>query len=57
VPKGQQDHGCVTMAPAVVLGRLNQPLDLALGQVLTGPRLNIRMSLSFPSLETDSMSN
>src|SRR6516162_7054578 len=36
VPKGQQDHGCVAMAPAVVLGRLNQPLDLSLGQVLAG---------------------
>jgi hypothetical protein len=37
VPKGQQDHGCVAMAPAVVLGRLNQPLDLSLSQVLAGP--------------------
>jgi hypothetical protein len=25
------------MAPAVGLGRLNQPFDLALGQVLAGP--------------------
>jgi hypothetical protein len=25
------------MAPAIVLGRLNQPLDLVLGQVLAGP--------------------
>ena len=37
MPEGQQDHGRVTMAPAVVLGGLNQPPDLALGQVLTGP--------------------
>ena len=33
VPKGQQDHGCVAMAPAVVLGRLNEALDLSLSQV------------------------
>ena len=37
VPKGQQNHRCVAMAPAIVLGRLNQPLDLALGQMLAGP--------------------
>jgi len=34
VPKGQQDHCRVTMAPTVVLGGLNQPLDLALSEVL-----------------------
>src|SRR5215471_6558478 len=37
VPEGQQEHCRVAMAPAVVLGGLNQPLDLALGQVLAGP--------------------
>src|SRR5262249_12384778 len=37
MPEGQQDHGGVAMAPAVVSGGLNQPLDLALGQVLAGP--------------------
>ena len=37
MPEGQQNHGCVTMAPAVVPGRLNQPLDLAFGQVFAGP--------------------
>src|SRR5262249_24068889 len=36
MPEGQQDHGGVAMAPAVVPGSLNQPLDLALGQVLAG---------------------
>jgi len=36
VPEGQQHHGCVTMAPAVVLGRLNQSLDFALGEVFAG---------------------
>jgi hypothetical protein len=37
VPEGQQDHCRVAMAPAIVLGRFNQPLDLALGQMLAGP--------------------
>ena len=36
VPEGQQDHGGVAMAPAVVLSRLNQPLDLSLRQVPRG---------------------
>src|SRR5262249_23244039 len=44
VPEGQQDHGCVAMAPAVVLGRLYQPLDLALGQVLAGAVGSVRLS-------------
>ena len=37
LPEGQQDHGCVTKAPAVVLGRLNKALDLSLGQLLARP--------------------
>src|SRR5262249_59299183 len=41
VPEGQQNHGCVTMAPAVVLGRLDQPLDLSLG---SGARATDRRS-------------
>jgi len=32
------------MAPAVVLGSLNQPLDLALGQVLAGPIRSVWLS-------------
>src|SRR5262249_47184991 len=31
-----QDHGGIAVAPAVVLGRLDQPLHLPLGQVLAG---------------------
>ena len=34
---GDQDHGRVPVAPAVLAGRLDQLLDLGLGQVLAGP--------------------
>ena len=39
VPKGQQDHGCVTMAPAIALGRLNQPRFPTATHPLTGREL------------------
>jgi hypothetical protein len=31
---GQQDRGCIAMAPAVATGGVHQPLDLVLGEVL-----------------------
>src|SRR5262245_43028154 len=36
VPEGSQDHGCIAMAVPVRLGRRQEPLDLRLGQMLTG---------------------
>jgi len=38
VAEGQEDHGCVPVAR----GRLDQPLDLARGEVLPGPVLSVR---------------
>jgi hypothetical protein len=37
MPKGQKDHNRVAVAPTVVLGCLNQPLDFSLRQVFAGP--------------------
>jgi hypothetical protein len=37
VTAGHQNHGCVSMTVAIGLGRLDQLLDLGLGQVL--PRI------------------
>jgi len=36
VAETYQDHRCVAVAVAVALGRLDQALDLTLGQVLAG---------------------
>src|SRR5215813_8005028 len=44
MPKGNQDHGGIAVAPAVVLGCLDQPLYLPLGQVLAGPVLGISLA-------------
>ncbi len=38
LPIGHKDHSGVPVAPTVPLGRIDEPLDLALGQVLTGPQ-------------------
>jgi hypothetical protein len=45
VPVGHQHHCCVTVAPAVLPGRVHQPFDLGLGQVLAGPQLAVRSTL------------
>jgi hypothetical protein len=34
---GDEDHGGVAMAPAVVFGFRHKPFDLSLGQVHAGP--------------------
>ena len=41
VPERQQDHGLVSVRPAIVLAASNQLLDLALGQVLAGADVGI----------------
>ena len=41
VPIADQDHRSVAMTPAVLAGRLDQLLDLGLGQVLAGAELGI----------------
>jgi hypothetical protein len=41
VPEGQEHHQCVAMPIAIALGRLDEPLDLVDGQVLSGPKLAI----------------
>ena len=42
---GHQDHCAVAGAPAVTLGRGDQPLDLSLGQVFAGAQLAIQWPL------------
>src|SRR4051812_10768855 len=37
-----QDHGGIAMAPTIRSGRLDQTLDLGLGQILARPQLGIR---------------
>ena len=46
MPEGQQDHGRVPMAMAVVPGSLHEPLDLTLGQVLTLAVMGVRQAAS-----------
>ena len=41
VPIGDEDHGGVAVTPAVLAGRLDQLLDLGLGQVLAGPQFGV----------------
>ena len=38
---GRKDHRGVAETIAVALGRLYEPLDLPLGQVLTGPQVPV----------------
>ena len=45
VPVGHKDHRGVPVAPAVALGRVHQPLDLGLGQVLAGAQLGVGEAL------------
>jgi hypothetical protein len=39
--EGDQDHGRIPVAVPVIAGRLHHPLHLALGQVLTGPIMDV----------------
>ena len=41
MPVGEQDHGGVAVAVAVAFGRLDQRLDLSLGQVFPLPVIGI----------------
>ena len=41
VAVGHEDHRGVPMAPTVLSGRVHQPLDFGLGQVLAGPQVAI----------------
>ena len=41
VPVSDEDHGRVPVAPAVARGRLDEPHDLDLGQMLPGPQLRV----------------
>ncbi len=45
MPIGEKDHQRITIAVAVLLGRVDQLLDLVIGQVLAGPQLLIRKPL------------
>ena len=42
--EGDEDHGAVTMDPAVTLGGINQPVDLGAGQMLAGPIDSVRFT-------------
>ena len=37
-----KDHGGIAMTPAIAFGRLHQPLDLVLGQILPPPQVAIK---------------
>ena len=39
MPEGEQEHGCVPMAVAVIAGCLDEPLDLLFGQMLARIRV------------------
>src|SRR5262249_32008413 len=36
MPEGQQDHGRIPMPVSITAGSLNKPLDLFLGEILSG---------------------
>jgi hypothetical protein len=44
VPESHQDHGGVPVPMPIVSGRLHQPFDLALGEVLAGAIFGIRQA-------------
>jgi hypothetical protein len=50
VPEGDQDHRRVPVALPIVLGRLDEALDLCRRQVLTGPKLSIRWTSGWAAL-------
>src|SRR5262245_11042359 len=41
MPEGHQDHGLVPVRPAIALTALDEPLDLAFGQVLAGAHIGV----------------
>src|SRR5215470_15910105 len=42
MPKGQQDHGRITMPVPITARRLDKPLDLSLGEVFSGSIMSRR---------------
>jgi hypothetical protein len=44
VSEGNKDHGCIAVAISIVLGGLDQLLDLGFGQVFAGAILGVRTS-------------
>ena len=44
VPVGYQHHGGIPAAVAVCLGGVDQPFDLGLRKMLTGPQVGVRPS-------------
>src|SRR6476620_5219210 len=42
--EGDEDHGAVTMVPAVTLGGIDQPIDLGAGQMFPGPIDGVRFA-------------
>jgi len=44
VADGDEDHGAVTMTPAIGLGGVDQPIDLDAGQVLPRPIDGVRFT-------------
>src|SRR5258706_389440 len=46
MPEGQEDHGGVAVSVAIVVSRLHKPLNLALGEVFTGPIVGVRQPTS-----------
>jgi hypothetical protein len=53
VAVGDQDGSSVPMAPAIFPGRLDQPLDLALGEILPRPGGSDYYNLCRRSLDPD----
>jgi hypothetical protein len=42
MPEGDEEHGRVTLTPAIALSGCHQLLDLTLGSVFTRPKLGVR---------------
>jgi hypothetical protein len=42
MPEGDEEHGRVTLTPAIALSGCDQLLDLTLGQMLAWPKRGIR---------------
>ena len=43
-----EDHSRITVTPPVLLGRIDELVDLGLGQVLAGPQLAVREPFGGP---------
>ena len=44
VSEGDEDHGAITMTPAVTFGGIDQPVDLGAGQMFPGPIDGVRLT-------------